>query len=747
MATILKVNDEYFLVWSGVPTTLDIVETVIRDAQEGRPLASKASVLARCLASPTSSSPSSSSLGSATSPRSPLPLASGGGFSARAAAASQLRAARSAAIPRFFERAIAERTRRSQEDLRRVAARIAGLVAERKTLTIDSTLWTEAGLGAELSGLSSWVQPQLFVQMVRWIEEEQRGDRPLSPFAEAAGGGGEAAAKAAQLRFSMLLCRKVGHRDLLRFWEREVAPYDAAERLFRALHAASCGGATPALSAAVSPSTSFLAEPTPAAGAAQSPARVARAVRERSRRAALAHLSLSCAEIEPVVQRVLDRHPGLAFLSGAEEFQTKYVTTVAVRILHSTTNSGKRRRFDRCPLKQLRASPLQATLALLDDHEEGGAGRDINAERCFWSYEHFYVLYTHFWELDTDKDGFLSRKDLLRYSANALTPLAVERVFACWVRDPARGMDYREWISFLTCEVDKTTPQALRYWHAVLDLDGTGVVRPNEIAEFWAQQSKRLQSRGMDGHAFDDLMCQFSDMVHLFHEGAAATCAITVADLERNAENASSLFNRLFNLNRYLELEAHDPFAALEEKLASGDAPLTPWDRWAAEEYRRFAAEEQGGGGGGGDDDDLWSDDGVGGGSDRDEDEYGAWVGWGDEDDEENAAARDDGEVLRESSRSEGMGRGGGGNARPFNRDFCLSDDEGGSSSKLGSEEGTDESSGDADEWAQSTVVDGRYRSSSKRAFGDDDGEGEEELLEEAGGEGGDPFASSFRHR
>jgi hypothetical protein len=539
---------EYALLWAG-DTNVDalaIVDALILDARAGKPLATKASALARCLAS-RASSPG----GSSGSPRSPLPLASpsvGGesgsrrreGFGARAAAAAGTLQVHTGAsppstkgeveIPRFFNRALEARTERARADLERVAVRVAALVTERSVLTVDSTLWVESGLGVELSGLSSWVQPQLFVQMVRWIEEEQRGGRPLSPPAAVRMEDGDddatALKKAAQLRFSMLLCRKVGKRDLLRFWAREVAPYDQAERLFRALHAASfyCGAGRSgiaslryALSDAVSPSTSS-PPPSPldaaASDAQQAPARIERAVRERSRRAALAQLSLGCEELEPVVQRVLERHPGLAFLSGAAEFQSKcvaregavaeplrapfvcvatlltrrarfpslplpgqrcrYVTTVVQRILFETSDSGKRRRFDRCQLKQLRASPLQRTLALLDDNDEDGAGRDINLERRFWSYEHFYVLYTHFWELDSDKDGRLSRNDLLRYGANALTPIAVDRVFSCWVKAPTEGMDYGEWIVFLTCEVDKTTPQALRYWHTVLDLDGTG---------------------------------------------------------------------------------------------------------------------------------------------------------------------------------------------------------------------------------------------------------------------------------
>jgi hypothetical protein len=267
----------------------------------------------------------------------------------------------------------------------------------------------------------------------------------------------------------------------------------------------------------------------------------------------------------------------------------------------------------------------------------------------------------------------------------------------------------------------------------------------------------------MDQHAFDDLMCQFSDMIKEIHDGPVSQCAITVGDLSANAENASKLFNRLFNLNRYLELEQHDPFAALEEKLAMGGTPLSRWDRWAEEEYRRFAAEENGAGSATGAD---------GGGAWSDDDEYGAegdgtWVGWGDGDDDEV------GDVLHESSSGAGAGGGSGdrvrsesGGTRAFSRDFHLSDDEGpavsgvggsgsGASSKRSREGGatsSDESMDDLD-WARATV-DNRYArgrgggggASAKQSDGNasfDSSEGtEEELVEE-----GDPFRASSRRR
>ena len=365
MATLERKLEELSLLWAGDASidVLAMVDALIVDAHAGKPLATKASVLTRCLAS-RASSPG----GSSGSPRSPLPLASpsvGGesgsrrreGFGARAAAAggslkvhtgvSAPSTKEEVVIPRFFNRALEISAERARDDLERVAVRVAALATERSVLTVDSTLWVESGLGVELSGLSSWVQPQLFVQMVRWIEEEQRGGRPLSPPAAVRMEDGDddatALKKAAQLRFSMLLCRKVGQRDLLRFWAREVAPYDQAERLFRALHAASFyrgagrGGIASlrhTLSDAVSPSTSSPPRsPLDAAAseAQQAPARIERAVRERSRRAAIAQLSLGHEDLEPIVQRVLERHPGLAFLSGATEFQSKCVARECTR--------------------------------------------------------------------------------------------------------------------------------------------------------------------------------------------------------------------------------------------------------------------------------------------------------------------------------------------------------------------------------------------------------------------------------
>ena len=53
----------------------------------------------------------------------------------------------------------------------------------------------------------------------------------------------------------------------------------------------------------------------------------------------------------------------------------------------------------------------------------------------YFSYEHFYVIYCKFWELDTDHDFLIDKENLIRYGNHALTYRIVDRIFSqvCFV--------------------------------------------------------------------------------------------------------------------------------------------------------------------------------------------------------------------------------------------------------------------------------------------------------------------------
>ena len=70
-----------------------------------------------------------------------------------------------------------------------------------------------------------------------------------------------------------------------------------------------------------------------------------------------------------------------------------------------------------------------------------------HARTCYCSslasYEHFYVLYCRYWELDSDHDGLIGREELLKYGGHRLSRAIVDRIFAVGdrpVASPAAGL-------------------------------------------------------------------------------------------------------------------------------------------------------------------------------------------------------------------------------------------------------------------------------------------------------------------
>ena len=53
-------------------------------------------------------------------------------------------------------------------------------------------------------------------------------------------------------------------------------------------------------------------------------------------------------------------------------------------------------------------------IALLDEEE------DINQIVEYFSYEHFYVVYCKFWELDSDHDLYIDKADLSRHQDHGM---------------------------------------------------------------------------------------------------------------------------------------------------------------------------------------------------------------------------------------------------------------------------------------------------------------------------------------
>jgi serine/threonine-protein phosphatase 2A regulatory subunit B'' len=116
--------------------------------------------------------------------------------------------------------------------------------------------------------------------------------------------------------------------------------------------------------------------------------------------------TISYDDWEPLMQDIVDSHPGLKFLHDHKEFHTRYIKTVIARIYYTINRSWS----GKITLTELKRSNFLNVLESLELED------DINLIKDFFSYEHFYVIYCKFWELDKDHDLFISKEDLYRHN-------------------------------------------------------------------------------------------------------------------------------------------------------------------------------------------------------------------------------------------------------------------------------------------------------------------------------------------
>lgn len=294
-------------------------------------------------------------------------------------------------------------------------------------------------------------------------------------------------------------------------------------------------------------------------------------------------------DFNPYIQELLHFHPGLDFLDGQEEFQKKYALTVVTRIFYRVNRS----RSGKISLRELKNSNLIEQFMHVDEEV------DINKVCDYFSYEHFYVLYCRFFELDSDRDLKLSRDDLLKFGEHSLSEAAVDRIFQVGTRAFTDGkttgdssgqpvLTYPDFVYFFLSEEDKSTDVSLAYWFNCCDIDGDGIITPEDMRYFYKSQLHRVTSLGQDSVNFPDVLCQMMDLINPKDD-----TALKLSDFTKPDKRAVSgiLFDVLFNLNKFMRFESRDPF---QEKMKRDDSFNSDWDRFANMEYHRLAAEEEG---------------------------------------------------------------------------------------------------------------------------------------------------------
>ncbi|KAM4608956.1 serine/threonine-protein phosphatase 2A regulatory subunit B'' subunit beta isoform 2-T5 [Polymixia lowei] len=283
-------------------------------------------------------------------------------------------------------------------------------------------------------------------------------------------------------------------------------------------------------------------------------------------------------DLSPFLQDVVNSHAGLAFLKEASDFHSRYITTVIQRIFYTVNRSWT----GRITCSELRKSNFLQNVALLEQEE------DVNQLTEFFSYEHFYVIYCKFWELDSDHDLYIDQRDLARHNDQAISHKMIERIFSGTVTRDRRvykegRLSYADFVWFLISEEDKRTDTSIEYWFRCMDLDGDGVLSMYELEYFYEEQCQKMETMAIEPLPFEDCLCQMLDLVKPEDEGK-----ITLRDLKR-CKLSHIFFDTFFNIEKYLDHEQKDPFSVVVE--AEGQE-ISDWEKYAAEEYDILVAEE-----------------------------------------------------------------------------------------------------------------------------------------------------------
>ncbi|XP_022633559.1 probable serine/threonine protein phosphatase 2A regulatory subunit B''delta isoform X2 [Vigna radiata var. radiata] len=244
-------------------------------------------------------------------------------------------------------------------------------------------------------------------------------------------------------------------------------------------------------------------------------------------------------DFKPVLRELLATHPGLEFLQSTPEFQERYAETVIYRIYYYINRSGN----GRLTLRELKRGNIIDAMQHADEEE------DINK--------------------------------VLRATDNPKPyPSLVPRRFTSKVEGK---MGYEDFVYFILSEEDKSSEPSLEYWFKCIDLDGNGVLTRNELQFFYEEQLHRMECMAQEPVLFEDILCQIIDMV-----GPEDESYITLRDL-KGGKLSGSVFNILFNLNKFMAFETRDPFLIRQER---ENPTLTEWDRFAHREYIRLSMEE-----------------------------------------------------------------------------------------------------------------------------------------------------------
>ena len=132
-------------------------------------------------------------------------------------------------------------------------------------------------------------------------------------------------------------------------------------------------------------------------------------------------------------------------------------------------------------------------------------------EYNWFSLYNFSLIYRKYVLLDKDKNGLLSKKELIKYSPG-LTSIFIDRIFEEYQKYD-NAIDFKQFIDFVLAMENKKEPASIQYIWRALDVYHNNKIDTFVINMFFKGVIKKLLNRNKGEYRIDDIKDEIWDMI------------------------------------------------------------------------------------------------------------------------------------------------------------------------------------------------------------------------------------------
>ena len=133
------------------------------------------------------------------------------------------------------------------------------------------------------------------------------------------------------------------------------------------------------------------------------------------------------------------------------------------------------------------------------------------ASQNWFSLQNFWRIYKRYVELDKDKNGMLSKEELIKFGPG-LTSIFIDRIFEEYQKYE-NAIDFKQFIDFVLAMENRKDPASIQFIWRAIDVYHKNAVDTFVINMFYRAVVKKLLNRDKGEYRIDDIKDEIWDMI------------------------------------------------------------------------------------------------------------------------------------------------------------------------------------------------------------------------------------------